>query len=499
MIRELFVRLVPDRYLTAAARLGGPGVTVDTRISGGSVVLPTEVVDADVLIDGDRIAGLVDPGTEHQAETVVDASDRLVLPGVVDPHTHIADYNTVDSYETASAAAALGGVTSLLTFAWQAWEGEESPYDEPGTLREAVERHHDRSEASYVDHGVHAVITREDPETLRELEDVRERGVTSIKLFTTYESGVSYGFLDEAFDAIAEAGLVAAVHTEDDAICTRRTEQAIDAGAEAPESYPGARPDYAEAIAADATARLAAEHGVNYYGVHTTSRAAVEALAPYTDQANVRAETCTHYTAVDERLYGEMGALPVLAPPLRQQDDIEALFDHLADGTLSVVSTDHVATMRAQKTDTPWWDGPYGVNSLQRSLPVFHDVAVNERGFSYPFLARVMSENPARTFGMARKGRIAPGMDADLVVFDPAERHTISAANNASNADFSIYEGREVTGTVKQTFVRGTLVADGDTVVASPGHGEYLHREVPAWTDDDPTAGGPVADGWGDE
>lgn len=456
-------------------------MTVDIRIAGGSVVRSTDVLEADVLVDGERIAGLVDPGEGSTAERTVDASGQLVLPGVVDPHTHIADYNTIDSYETATAAAALGGVTSLLTFAWQAWDGEESPYEEPGTLLDAVDRHHDRSEDAYVDHGVHAVITREDPETLTELEDVREGGVTSVKLFTTYESGVSYGFLDEAFAAIADAGLVAAVHTEDDAICTRRTDQAIESVAADPESYPGVRPDYAEAIAAGAAARLAVEHGVNYYGVHTTSRAAVEELAQYTDEPNVRAETCTHYTATDEGIYAELGELAVLAPPLRQEDDVEALFDHLADGTLSVVSTDHVAATRTQKTETPWWDGPYGVNSLQRSLPVFHEVAVNERGFSYPFLARVMSDAPARTFGMARKGRIAPGMDADVVVFDPAERQTITATDNASRADFTVYEGREVTGRVKKTFVRGTLVADDGEVVAEPGHGTFLHREVPTW------------------
>ncbi len=457
-------------------------MAVDTRISGGRVVLPTDVVQADILIDGERIAAVAEPGEGDRAETTVDASGKLVLPGVVDPHTHIADYNTIDSYETASAAAALGGVTSLVTFAWQAWVGEESPYDEPGTLREAVERHHDRSGGSYVDHGVHAVITREHPETLSELDDIRDEGVTSIKLFTTYESGVSNGFLGEAFAAIAEAGLVVAVHTEDDSICARLTEQAVDADEDDPESYPAARPDYAEAVAAGTAARLAVEHGVNYYGVHTTSRAAVEELAPYVDEPNVRAETCTHYAAVDESLYAEQGALPVLAPPLRRADDIDALFEHLDRGTLSVVSSDHVGATRAQKTETPWWDGPYGVNSLQRSLPVFHDVAVNERGFSYPFLAGVMSDNPARTFGMAKKGRIAPGMDADLVVFDPAETYTISSAGNASNADFSIYEGREVTGRVKQTFVRGTLVAEDGELVASPGHGRYLDRDVPTWS-----------------
>lgn len=462
----------------------GGSMTFDTRITGGTVVFPTDTSKVDILINGEQIAGLVQPDEEVQAETTIDAKGQLVLPGIVDPHVHVADYNTIDTYETASAAAALGGVTSFVNFAWQAWVSENSDWDEPGTLLEAIDRHHNKNDHTYIDYGLHAVITREESETLEELAAVKKAGVTSIKLFTTYESGVSYGFLDEAFDAIAEEDLVVAVHTEDDTICQRRTNRAINENNSDPKSYPDARPDYAEAVAAGTAARLAEEHDVKYYGVHTTSRAASEELSEYVNSSNIRAETCTHYTAVDEGLYSDLGTLPVLAPPLRKPDDIDAIFEHLAKETLSVVSTDHVATTKAQKTETPWWNGPFGANSLQTSLPVFHDVAVNERGHSYPFLARVMSDNPARTFGMPQKGRIAPGMDADLVLFDPTETYTISASENASKADFSIYEGCEVTGKVKKTFVRGTLVADGGKIVASPGHGQYLDRNVPTWRND---------------
>jgi len=170
-----------------------------------------------------------------------------------------------------------------------------------------------------------------------------------------------------------------------------------------------------------------------------------------------------------------------MSPPLRTSRDVDALFDRLRDGTLPVVSTDHVPLPRERKEGGPWWESAFGINSLQTSLPVFHDVAVNERGLPYQQLVRLMCHNPARTFGLPRKGRIEPGADADLVVFDPDETYTITADRNHSNADYSVYEGRTVTGRVKRTFVRGTLVADDGDVVAEPGHGTFLRRAVPDW------------------
>ena len=171
-----------------------------------------------------------------------------------------------------------------------------------------------------------------------------------------------------------------------------------------------------------------------------------------------------------------------MSPPLRTPADVDALFDHLRDGALSVVSTDHVPLPLDRKEGGPWWESAFGVNSLQTSLPVFHDEAVNERGFAYPALVRLLCRTPADTFGLPRKGRIEPGADADLVVFDPDETYTITADDNVSNADYSVYEGREVTGRVKQTFVRGELVADDGEVVGEPGHGTFLDRDVPDWT-----------------
>jgi dihydropyrimidinase len=272
------------------------------------------------------------------------------------------------------------------------------------------------------------------------------------------------------------------VHTEDYSVCEQRTAAVkAEPDGDATAAYPRSRPDYAEAMAADSVARLAVAADAKYYAVHTTSAAAADALAAaQTDGSTVRAETCTHYTVLDESAYGRLGNRSIMAPPLRTPADIDALFDRLGDGTLSVVSTDHVPLPTDRKEGGPWWESAFGVNSLQTSLPVFHDEAVRRRGFSYPELVELLCRNPADTFGLPRKGRIEPGADADLVVFDPGATHTITAEDNHSNADYSVYEGREVTGRVEQTYVRGERVADEGEIVAPAGHGSFLDRAVPA-------------------
>ena len=457
-------------------------MTVDLVISDGTIVTPARHLEADLAVDDGRVAAVGERGSMPDAEEVVDASGQLVMPGVVDPHVHIDGYLSNDSYETGTSAAALGGVTSCVNFAWEAWVGDLSVWEEEGTLLEAVERQKRKGEDSLIDFGLHGVITREDPAVFDELDDVVDEGVTSIKMFTAYEIGLSNGFMDHVFEEVAARDAVAVLHTEDASVCNNLTDRLKANGEGHPREYPRARPDYAEAMAAEDAVRMAQEAGAKYYGIHTTCAKAADVLGDFqTDGSEVRGETCTHYTALDESAYETQGSLAIQAPPLRTPADQDAMFEHLHDGALSVVSTDHVAFERADKEVEHWWDSSFGVNGLQTSLPVFHDEAVNERGFSYPFLVRVMCTNPARTFGLPGKGTLDPGTDADIVVFDPNEEYTITAADNASVADYSIYEGRDVTGRVKKTFLRGELIADDGEVVGEPGYGEYVHRECPDW------------------
>lgn len=457
-------------------------MAADLVISGGRLVTSDSVLEADIAIKDDKIAAIGDERSLPDAEETVDASGLLVLPGVVDPHVHIDGYLSIDPYEAGTSAAALGGVTSCINFAWEAWTGDLSIWDEEGTLLEAVRRQKRKGEDALIDFGLHGVITREDPVVFDELDAVIDEGVTSIKMFTAYEIGLSNGFMDRVFEHVADHNVVAVLHTEDASVCEHLTKQIKNEGKGHPRHYPPARPDYAEAMAAENAVRMAQEAGAKYYGIHTSCRTVANVLESYqTDGSAVRGETCTHYTTLDESAYETQGTLPIIAPPLRTPDDRDAMFEQLHNGALSVVSTDHVAFKRADKEVDNWWDSSFGANGLETSLPVFHDEAVNKRGFSYPFLVRTMYRNPARTFGLPGKGTLKPGTDADIVLFDPTKTYTISAIDNASVADYSIYEGREVTGRVKRTYLRGEVIADEGEVVGEPGYGEYIHRDRPNW------------------
>ena len=464
----------------------GPDSTamaVDTALVGGTLVTAERTLEANLGIRDGKIAVIQE--SVPDASRVVDVTDRYVLPGIVDPHTHFHGYYSEDTYETATAAAALGGVTTCINFAWQPWANtgpdSNSIWDEDGTVLEAVKEQKARGEAALVDFGLHGGITHESQELFEELDEVVDEGVTSFKMFTAYEQGVSNGYMDRVFRALAERDAIAVVHTEDQSVVDALTRELRAEGKSDSRWYPASRPPRTESMAADDALRMAESAGVKYYGLHTTNRETAAVIRSYQeDGTQVRGETCTHYTALTDAEY-EDGNLAIIAPPLRGEDDVDAMFEHLRDGSLSVVSTDHVAFSRERKAADAWWDSTFGANSLQQSLPVFHDVAINERGLSYPFLVRVMATNPARTFGFPEKGTLDVGTDADLVVFDPDDEHTISASDDVSNAEFSIYEGRTVTGSVEKTFVRGTLVADDGAVVAPPGHGSFVHREPVEW------------------
>lgn len=457
-------------------------MAVDTVIIGGTIVTPEETIEASIAIENGKIAAIGSETAIPDGEETIDASGKLVLPGIVDPHVHIDGYLSIDPYENGTKAAALGGVTSCVNFAWQAWVGDLSIWDKPGTLLEAVRRQKRKGKDSLIDYALHGTITREDPAVFDEIPEVIDEGVTSFKMFTAYEIGLSNGFINQVLYELSDYDAVAVFHTEDESVCNNLTNQLKQEGRGHPKHYPQARPDYAEAMAAENALRMADKAGTKYYGIHTSCRAAAEAIEEYQrDGSMVRAETCTHYTTLDESEYKQQGTLPIIAPPLRTPEDKDSLFEHLKSGALSVVSTDHVAFNESDKEVENWWDSSFGANSLQTTLPVFHDEAVNKRGFSYPFLVRVMCRNPAQTFGLPEKGTLQPGTDADVVIFDPNETYTINSSENASVADYSIYEGREVTGRVKKTFLRGELIAEDGEITAEPGYGEFIDRDIPDW------------------
>jgi dihydropyrimidinase len=457
-------------------------MTLDLAIVDGTCVTADRTFEADVAIDDGSIVALGDAATFPAAETVVDASGQLVMPGFVDPHVHIDDASSIDTFATATGAAAVGGITTVVDFAWQTPDND--PANEPETLMDGIERKKAKAESTgaYVDYGLHGSITVEDRAVLDELADAVAAGVPTFKMFTAYDFGISNGFIRRALERIAELDAVGVFHTEDNDVVMDLVAEFKERGRSDSTWYPKSRPDDAEAMAAEDVLRLARRTGAKYYGVHTSCRATAEVFEDFIeDGSQIRTETCTHYTIHDDSVYAEQGNLPLIAPPIRKPDDVEAMFEHLRRGTFGIVTTDHAPHYSHEK-EGDWWDSPYGAGSLQESVALFHDEAVNERGFSYPFLVATMSTNPAATFGLSEKGTLTPGTDADVVVFDPSETYTITAEDGVGNQDFTIYEGREVTGRVTKTFVRGELVAEDGALVADPDVGEFVEREVPDWS-----------------
>ena len=460
-------------------------MTIDTVITGGTVVTETGQYEASVGVNGGEIVAVGRESTLPDAEETVDASGQLVLPGVVDVHVHVADQFSEDSYRSATEAAAIGGTTTYVDFAWQAWTGDLSPFDAEGTLLDGIERKQEKAGDAVIDYGLHGSITREDPAVLEEIPDAIKAGVPTFKMFTAYEIGLSNGFMNRVMKRLADENAVGVFHTEDTSVCEDLVAQFQEEGKSDATWFPKSRPDYSEAMAAEDAVRMAAEAGMQYYGIHTSCREAADVLETFQEKHGselVRAETCLHYTVLDNSIYKEMGNLPVIQPPIRGEDDVEAMFEYFDDGVLNVLSTDHCAYRREQKEGVPWWDTNPGANALQTSLSVFYDEAVNSRGYDPSFVVETMCSNPSRTFGIPRKGTLDPGTDADIVLFDPDASYTITADDNVGAADYTIYEGREVTGRPTKTFVRGEVVAEEGRAVGEPGHGQFLEREVPDWS-----------------
>jgi dihydropyrimidinase len=452
-------------------------MSIDAIVSGGTVVKPDGMVETSIGIDDGVIVALGEPDDLPNATRVIDASGKLVFPGIIDPHVHVDPQRRPGDFRTETAAAALGGITTVLDFAWQG--GSRQSTDEAVSLLDGVEYKRDVASDSVVDYGFHGAIWREDRGVFDELEDVIDRGVTSFKMFTTK---TPLGFIDPVLEALARLDAVALFHAEEPTICDRRIDDLKRRGESDPARMADARPSYAEAIATDNVLRLASRHDAKVYCVHVSSKDAVDTFASYRgDGSRMRAETCTHYVKYDKAIYEEFGTLAAIKPPFRSERDVEALFERLKRDELSIVSSDHVSYGTQQKADSVWWDTVYGIPGLQWSFPVFYDEAVNNRGFSPTFVARAMSRNPARTFGIPGKGDVEIGYDADLVVFDPDERYEISSAANRSGSDLTIYEGLEVEGRVAETIVRGEQVASDGEITVDPGHGNYVHRDIPAW------------------
>ena len=463
-----------------------------TLIKNGTVVTATETMLADVLIDGEVVVGLAAPGSQNWeagADKVIDATGKYVMPGGIDVHTHMelpfGGTSASDTFETGTRAAAWGGTTTIVDFAVQV-KGESAMDGYETWMAKAAGN-------AAIDYGFHMITGDINEQTLKEMDMLVDEGVTSFKMFMAYP-GVFYaddGQIVRAMQKASENGSTICMHAENGIAIDVFVEQALARGETDPIYHGIVRKSILEGEATHRAIKLAELTGAPLYIVHLSAREALEEVTIARDAGlNVFAETCPQYLflGLDDLGNGFEGAKYVASPPLRDWEwgHQEELWKGLATNDLQVVSTDHCPfCFNDHPTEGPQkrlGEGdfskiPNGMPGVENRMQLIYHGAIAEQRLGLNRFVEVCSTTPAKMFGLyPKKGTIAIGSDADIIVFDPNGTHTISADTHHMFVDYSAYEGMDVEGKIETVISRGRVLIENDTYHEAKGHGQYLRR-----------------------
>jgi dihydropyrimidinase len=462
-----------------------------TLITGGTVVSPGGATPMDVVIDGETIAALVPPGSQlveaagRNGATTIDATGKYVLPGGVDVHTHMelpfGGTNASDTFETGTRAAAWGGTTTIIDFAVQR-TGER--------VMDGLEAWHAKARGECaIDYGFHMILGGVDDDTLAAMDTLVEReGITSFKLFMAYP-GVFYsddGKVLQAMQKASSNGAMVMMHAENGIAIDVLVQQALARGETDPVYHGITRPVAMEEEATFRSIKLAQVAGCPVYIVHMSAREAVERVAEARDAGvNVFGETCPQYLylTLEDHLGapGFEGAQYVCSTPLRSKHEHhqEDLWRFLRTNDLQIVSTDHCPFCFKEQKELGLGDFskiPNGIGTVEHRMDLLYQGVV-EGHLTLPRWVEVACATPARMFGIyPQKGVIAPGSDADIVVYDPQATTEISVETHHMNLDYSAYEGTKIEGKVSTVLSRGRVVVDAGQFLGEKGHGRFLRR-----------------------
>ncbi|MGW2779840.1 dihydropyrimidinase [Streptomyces populi] len=458
-----------------------------TVIRGGLVITASDEIHADVLIEDGRIAALAATGTpaagSWTAERVIDATGKYVIPGGVDAHTHMelpfGGTFASDTFETGTRAAAWGGTTTIVDFAVQS-VGR--------SLREGLDAWNAKADGNCaIDYGFHMIVSDVNQETLKEMDLLVEEGVTSFKQFMAYP-GVFYsddGQILRAMQRSAENGGLIMMHAENGIAIDVLVEQALARGETDPRFHGEVRKALLEAEATHRAIKLAQVAGAPLYVVHVSAAEAVAELTRARDEGlNVFGETCPQYLFLSTDNLAEPdfeGAKYVCSTPLRPKEHQAALWRGLRTNDLQVVSTDHCPFCFAGQKELGRGDFskiPNGLPGVENRMDLLHQAVVDGH-ISRRRWIEIACATPARMFGLyPKKGTIAPGADADVVIYDPGAEQILSAETHHMNVDYSAYEGRRVAGRVETVLSRGEAVITDREFTGRAGHGVYTPRST---------------------
>jgi dihydropyrimidinase len=458
-----------------------------TLIKNGIIVTAADTVRADLLIEGSVVAA-IGPGLDHPDAHLIDAAGSYVLPGGIDVHTHLnLEANGVkvgDGFFVGTASAAFGGTTCVV---------EHPGFGSGGcSLLHQVERYRaDALGQTVVDYGLHAVFQHVDETVLDELTDLPEKGVPSAKIYLTYDGRLNDHEILRVLDRTRGLGMLAAFHAENDAIIRFLRDKLRAEGKRAPLYHALSRPDYCEVEAIQRILHLAeAAGGAPVYIVHVSTALGLRAIEEGRRRGlTVYAEVCPQHLLLDDSCYlePEHGGLKyIMAPPARKKEDCAALWNGLATGSIDVVATDHCSFNFAYKLALGKEDFskcPGGIPGVETRLPLIFSEGVLKGRLSLNRFVDVVSTAPARIMGLyPRKGTLAPGSDADVLILNPEHEKIITPGNLYHNADYSPYEGMQVHGWPVFTMVRGRVVMQQNQLLAEKGWGEYVPRQLMSGT-----------------
>ena len=455
-----------------------------TLIRNGTVVTARDTRAADILIEGERIKD-IGPGLMADADArVIDATGMLVMPGGIDVHTHLdmpfGGTTSSDDFETGTKAAAFGGTTTLIDFAIQP----------KGTrMRDALDTWWKKAEnKASIDYGLHMIVTDLGEAGLEDMDDMVREGVASFKLFMAYPGVlmVDDATIFQALSRTAKNGALICLHAENGGIIDVLVKRAIAEGKTAPVYHGLTRPVIAEAEAVHRAVAMSEISGAPVYIVHLSSEDALNEVRAARDRGvPIFAETCPQYLllSIDElERPGFEGAKYVFTPPLREKQHAPKLWDGLNQDHLQVVSTDHCPfCFEDQKIlgKDDFTKIPNGGPGVENRLELLFHHGVNAGKLSLNRFVELVSTTPAKLFGLyPRKGELAPGSDADIVIWDPHAAHTISARTHHMRVDYSMFEGFEVTGAARTVLSRGEVVVDQGSFLGKTGRGAFLRREA---------------------
>jgi dihydropyrimidinase len=454
---------------------------MSTLITNGRIITATDDYTGDIFIEGERITA-IGTALPMKADRTIDARGKLVIPGGIDVHTHLdmpfGGTMSADDFETGTIAAAHGGTTSIVDFAIQ-YRGQ--------TLHSAWETWMNKADGkAAIDYGFHMIMTELTDQVELEMDAMVRQGVTSFKLFMAYP-GVF--MLDDAsiFKAMLRTGKnggTICMHAENGGVIDVLVQRALAEGKTAPKYHALTRPARAEGEATHRAIALAEMADVPVYIVHLSAAEALEMVTEARDRGlPAFAETCPQYLFLSYDNYEEPGfegAKYVMSPPLRQKETQHRLWRGLAGNDLQAISTDHCPFCMKEKHlgDGDFSKIPNGAPGIETRMSLVYDGGVRTGKISLNRFVELTSTSPAKIFGLfPRKGTIAPGSDADIVIFDPEKKLTLSAKTLHMNVDYNPYEGRELIGATETVLSRGKVIIDGGKFTGRAGAGSFIKRQ----------------------